>query len=94
MSREKRLRDGKRLFKNFHGMEVDSVDTIRFPDHDTLVLVGDVTAISYIAHDDGKEYEHVFRESSAPVLAVSSDGKQLFIIKGRYRFTSRGITDV
>lgn len=65
----------------------------------TALKVGDLTALSYCVKRDGVEggrlveFEHLFREGSRPLLAVSSDGKQLHIVGGRYEFTEAGIED-
>lgn len=87
------VRKGARLFERFNEFPASRVDTITIRDQDAeLVLIGEITSIGYLARD-GKEYEHRFRKSSAPKLAVSADGRQLYLIKGRYRFTGRGIVD-
>jgi len=82
----------KKLFKAFNGRSPEFLDTVHIKDYKTLVYIGPCLEIAYLA-DDGNSYRHVFRRSSRPQLAVSADGKQLFLLKGRYKFTGRGITD-
>lgn len=59
---------------------------------DVVCLIGKVEGIIYSTVRDGKpeRYIHEF-ENPRPVFAVSSDGKQIYIVAGRYRFTERGI---
>ena len=65
----------------------------------TGMIVGELDLIGYRAKRDGigggklVRYEHDFGRGSRPLLAVSSDGKQLHIVGGRYEFTEAGIED-
>jgi hypothetical protein len=88
----KNLRKGVRLFEAFNGREPTHVDKVSVKDYTEFVLIGPCLEIAYLA-DDGKGYRHKFRHSSRPLLAVSADGKQLVLLKGRYQFTDRGIVD-
>ena len=38
-------------------------------------------------------YDHGFVRGSRPLLCVSPDGRQLFLLGGRFKFTERGIVD-
>ena len=51
--------------------------------------------VLYTTTRDGREekYVHEFRKRDKPLLCVSPDGEQLFIVAGRYVFTERGIVD-
>lgn len=86
------VKRGKRLFKAFNEREPEHLDKVHVKEYTTLVLIGPCLEIAYHA-DDGKNYRHTFRPSSRPLLAVSHDGKQLVLLKGKYRFTDRGIVD-
>lgn len=81
-----------KLFKAFNGREPDFVDTVHLKDYKEVMLIGPVLAVEYLA-DDGHGYRHKFKHKSRPVLAVSPDGKQLFLLEGHYEFTDRGIVD-
>lgn len=65
----------------------------------TGMLVGEIDLIGYrtkrVGIGGGKlvRYEHDFRRGSRPLLAVTSDGRQLHIVGGRYEFTEAGIED-
>lgn len=83
------------LFKDFTGDEAETVESFDIPSDDTLMVVGICEAIAYNAMRDGERhsYQHEFRASARPVLAVSSDGRRLYLLAGDYRFTSHGIED-
>jgi hypothetical protein len=61
----------------------------------TGLIIGELDLVGYRAKRDGKteRYGHHFRKASRPLLAVTSDGKQLHIVGGRYEFTEAGIED-
>jgi hypothetical protein len=50
------------------------------------LVIGELVDLTYEAN--GAEYRHTFK--TRPLLVVSSDGSQSFIVKGRYRFSDRG----
>jgi len=64
-----------------------------------LMLIGYVDGIKYttVRVLRGKSrllrYEHDFRDSARPLFATSHDGRHLYIVGGRFRFTARGIVD-
>jgi hypothetical protein len=65
----------------------------------TGLVFGTLDLIGYQAKREGIDggrmtrFVHKFRKSSRPLLAVSTDGKQLHIVGGRYEFTDAGIED-
>jgi len=65
----------------------------------TGLVFGELDQIGYVTRRDGVDggklvrYTHQFRQSSRPLLAVTSDGKQLHVVGGRYEFTDAGIED-
>jgi hypothetical protein len=61
----------------------------------TGLIVGELDLVGYRAKRDGKteRYGHHFKKNSRPLLAVTSDGKQLHIVGGQYEFTEAGIED-
>lgn len=65
----------------------------------TGLVIGELDLIGYrtkragIAGGKLIRYAHDFSKGSRPLLAVSSDGKQLHIVGGRYEFTEAGIED-
>lgn len=84
-----------KLFEDFTGHGATVEGRMHVPDDDVLVVVGECEAISYNATRDGEthSYQHEFKKSARPVLAVSHDGKRLYLLAGAYRFTHRGIED-
>lgn len=82
------------LFTRFHGREPSRPHDLAAVDMTapTVVLhIGELTRMAYIASGEKEEYIHKFNSRSRPLLYVSSDGKQLYVLKGGYRFTDRGI---
>src|SRR5262245_50526432 len=60
-----------------------------------LFVFGELLEVRYATVRDGKleHYRHPFRKGSRPLLAARHDGKRIYIVGGRYRFTDRGIVD-
>lgn len=66
------------------------------PDADGAAwALGPCAEIHYIATRDGEtvEFNHRFAARSRPLLAVSSDGKMLYLLGGAFSVTDRGIVD-
>jgi hypothetical protein len=85
----------KRL-EDFTGHKVSHLESAYSrSDQKTGLIVGELDLVGYRAKRDGKteRYGHHFKKNSRPLLAVSSDGKQLHIVGGRYEFTEAGIED-
>jgi hypothetical protein len=97
MSTDAKVKRAARLFEQFTGEPADVIDAADVPDiaGDVLVIVGKCDAIAYSTRRAGKResYQHEFKPSSRPVLAVSHDGRRLYLLAGAYRFTARGIED-
>lgn len=92
MSREK-INKAVKLFENFTGENPEYIDTVDLPVDSVAMAIGHCDAVMYETVRDGKKekYIHKFKKGARPVLAVSSDGKQLYILGGNYIFTDRGI---
>ncbi len=82
----------KRLYRKFHDAPPGRLDRVNLPVHDVVLKIGECTHVAYRT-EDGENYIHRFKKGSRAVLAVSPDGKQLYLIGGRYEFTDRGIVD-
>lgn len=96
MSHAKRIKQAARLFTDFTGMRGEVVGQEDVPPvDDVMVVVGICEAIAYTATRDGEtaSYQHEFSPKARPALAVSSDGRRLYLIAGSYEFTSHGIED-
>lgn len=92
------------LFKAFHGREAapGEIGTLRAKpkrgarlagEGEEVLTVGRLNGLIYEASGDGKQYVHHFKKDARPVLAVTHDGKQAYILAGGYKFTSRGFED-
>lgn len=93
------------LYQAFHGNPPREVKRlqIRLPKRgERLIKIGKLSSLQYepeppsqrtgsrFEHEFG-DYGYKFRRGQEPLLAVSADGKQLYILAGRYRFSARGI---
>lgn len=88
--------DAARLYQRFTGHEPQSLGTVDVPPMpDAVCVIGDCDGVLYTTVRDGRveKYVHYFRSRDRPLLTVSPDGRQLILVGGRYRFTSRGIID-
>lgn len=94
MSRKK-ITKAIKLFQEFSGEKPRFIDTVKVPDNNVLLAIGHCNGIMYETFRDGvkERYIHKFKKGSRPVLAVSHDGNQLYLLAGAYRFTERGIVD-
>lgn len=84
-----------RLFERFQGRKPDRDEildvALRKPD--VALVVGELQGVIYKASGDGKRYIHRFHKRDRPVLAVSHDGSQIYVLAGGYSFTDRGFVD-
>lgn len=87
---DKQIEKAAKLYKDFHEKSAKSgkLVNIKMDKAMNALEVGQFYAILYIA--GGKKYLHKFNKRNRPLVFVSSDGKQIFILKGGYRFTDRG----
>ena len=81
------------LFESFTGEKPEYLDRVNLPVDNVAMAIGHCDGVMYETVRDGRteKYIHKFKKGSRPVLAVSSDGKQLYILGGDYHFTERGI---
>jgi hypothetical protein len=95
-----RLDAAARKLEDFTGRKATHVE--RAParsSEKTGLVIGEMNEVSYLAAREGidggrtAEYHHKFRKGSRPLLAVSTDGKQLHVVGGQYEFTDAGIED-
>lgn len=97
MSRKRKIAQGIKLYSDFTGRDAKYIDTVPHRTETVAVALGHVVGIAYEAvhHTSGRKrkYFHEFKKGCRPVLAVSTDGKQLLLLAGAYTFTSRGIVD-
>lgn len=93
---ERQLQQAGRLFEDFRGKEPRQVDRITVPALPRVLLpLGECLGIMYRTDRDGEteNYLHRFKKTARPTLAVTSDGRNLYLLGGAYRVTDRGIVD-
>lgn len=84
------------IFERFTGHDAEPIARVRLPPlPEHMAVIGELDGVLYTTTRDGREekYIHEFRKRDKPLLCVSPDGEQLFIVAGRYVFTERGIVD-
>lgn len=93
----RKIQQASRLFEDFTGRAADLVEKYNTPEQDdVLVIIGACEAIAYTATRDGEtdSYQHEFSPDARPELAVSFDGRRLYLLAGAYKFTAHGIEDI
>ncbi len=76
----------------FNGKKFTKQKTLQLPKHKVVYELGNLVGVIYQLNDE--KYIHQFKKASQPILAVSHDGKQLYILGGEYKITERGIEDM
>ena len=90
------VREAVQRFTGFKGERPKSVSRVSVPTAPRVLLtLGACVGIMYRTHRGGRtdNYLHRFKKSARPTLAVSSDGRTLYLLGGEYRVTDRGIED-
>lgn len=78
-------------FEAFHNRAPKASEIVEIGGTETVALeVGELDGIIYRVKGQKKGNIHRFNKSNRPVLFVSSDGSQAYILAGGYRFTDRG----
>jgi hypothetical protein len=85
----------RKLLRDFSGHEPTTATPVKVSDQKEGLMFGELDFVGYTTVRDGvrEKYKHNFRKKSRPLLAATSDGKQLHIVGGRYEFTEAGIED-
>lgn len=94
--RRRELEQACDLFVKFRESAPKKAKVVKVNVPSALMVVGHCEYIGYrTTHGrDLTLYEHEFVEGSRPLLCSSPDGKQLFLLGGRFEFGERGIVDV
>lgn len=90
-----RLVKAAQLYEDFTGHKPTTLRTVNMANANEGFVIGTLDGVLYTTRRDGKteHYKHDFNARSRPLLVSSYDGKNLYIVKGRYKFTDRGIVD-
>lgn len=87
----------KQAFKDFTGHEPTQEYITQLDSRPVAgYRMGSTVGIAYEATRDGKteRYFHEFKKKARPDLVARSDGRQLFLTRGNYKVTDRGIEDM
>jgi hypothetical protein len=81
-----------RLFKRFFDREPehDEIVSVVMRRPTTALVIGELDSVIYRTEGEAKPMFHRFKKNDRPLLLVSSDGRQIYTIKGSYRFTEKG----
>lgn len=87
----------KQAFRDFTGREPQNEYVTQLDSRPVAgYRMGSTVGIAYEANRDGKteRYFHEFKKKARPDLVARSDGRQLFLTRGNYKVTDRGIEDM
>lgn len=92
---KKAIRAAVALYQSFREKHPRRLQTIDFDVPEAVAVIGHVDEICYTTTHGKKtvSYRHEFAPGSRPLMTVSSDGGQLLLLGGRYKFNERGIMD-
>lgn len=79
-------------FRKFRGRDAKAGEIVTVKNSGTTAFVlGEFNGLLYRV--DGRQLKrfHYFSKKRPPLVLVSADGRELFIVQGKFRFTSRGI---
>lgn len=92
---ERQIQEAATRYEQFTGHEAKSGKRVNLPRDTVALAIGPLLGVAYATIRDGKreKYFHEFSPKAQPLLAVSHDGRRLYLLRGAYRFTDRGIVD-
>jgi len=84
------------LYKRWHHEAPRATGRFTLKPPRALARVGVVEFIGYLTHHRGKLvfYYHEFAPGSRPVMYANTKLNQFYLLKGRFKMTDRGITDL
>lgn len=86
-------RKAEAIYRGFREREPTRYGSVTLPNPKALAVLGYASAIEYeTTRGAAQGYRHKFHVSARPLLAT--DGRNLYLIKGKFRVTSRGIVDL
>ena len=86
------ITQAEQLFRAYFDFEPRKNDIVRvgMRSASDALVIGNLDGIIYRSLAGGKPFIHRFKASDRPLLTVSFDGRQIYVLKGAYRFTERG----
>lgn len=90
------VRKAASLYESFREEPAQLTRKVTVDVPDAVAVMGTVEFIGYVTTHRGKTflYIHEFAEGSRPLMTAGKKRNQLFLVGGRYKVTSRGITDL
>lgn len=80
-----------KLFRSFFGRDPREHEIADITQQKSVAIrIGQLDSLSYRIDGERIANIHFFTRTDRPLLFVSSDGRQLYSVRGRYRFTERG----
>jgi hypothetical protein len=80
-----------KLFRSFFGRAPREHEIVDIVQQKAVALrIGELDSVGYRIDGERIPNIHFFSSTDRPLLYVSSDGRQLYSVRGRYRFTDRG----
>lgn len=91
----RRLKQAVSLYTSFRERRPRKLKVVNVNIPNVVAVIGHLEYVGYkTTHGRKVElYQHDFAPGSRPLFCVSSDGQQLLLLGGRYKFTERGIVD-
>ena len=91
----RQLKQAVALYTSFREKKPRKLKVVTVDIPQVVAVIGYLEYVGYrTTHgNEVQPYHHPFAEGSRPLLCVSSDGRQLVLLGGRYKFTERGIVD-
>lgn len=90
------LNKAGRLYRAFREAPVERVRRIWVTIPKAVAVMGQLEFVGYMTTHRGRTalYIHEFAPGSRPLLCAGTGHGQLYLLKGRFKVTGRGITDV
>jgi len=84
-----------KIYKDFREKNPQTLSVFEVDVPSAVACIGHVESIDYRT-THGKKlalYRHDFSPGSRPLFCVAADGRSLWLLGGRFKFTERGIVD-
>ena len=85
-----------RIYRSFREANPQKIAVFDVDVPSDVAAIGHLEACDYRTTHAGKLtlYRHEFIDGSRPLLCASADGRSLWLLGGRFKFTDRGIVDL
>ncbi len=91
LTEKQQIRAATKRFVDFMGRAPGDRELVKFAATGEIgLVVGELDGITYRVKGHRKLFFHRFKKFDRPLLIVTFDGRQIYTIRGSYRFTQRG----